>query len=86
MIAAQGGGATDAATGSLVPPERRSNIKGAGSPRPADLFRFSVGLENVGDLIGDIEDAPHGIRAHSSLGHRTRPRHNGWSSQNRANR
>jgi hypothetical protein len=78
MIAAHGDGATDAPTGSLVLPsiDRAS--------RPADLLGFSVGLENVGDLIGDIEDALHVIRAHSSLGHRARPRHNGWSSQNGA--
>jgi cystathionine gamma-synthase len=35
--------------------EHRSSIEGAGSPCPADLLRFSVGLEDVGDLIADIE-------------------------------
>jgi hypothetical protein len=35
--------------------EHRSSIEGAGSPCPADLLRFSVGLEDVGDLIGDTE-------------------------------
>jgi hypothetical protein len=67
MIAAHGDGATDAATGSLVLP---SIVRAS---TPADLLRSSVGLENVGALIGDIEDALHGIRAHSSLGHRARP-------------
>jgi cystathionine gamma-synthase len=35
--------------------EHRSSIEGAGSPCPADLLRFSVGLEDVGDLIADLE-------------------------------
>ena len=35
--------------------EHRSSIEGAGSPCPTDLLRFSVGLEDVGDLIADIE-------------------------------
>lgn len=37
--------------------EHRASIEGAGSPCPPDLLRFSVGLEHVGDLIADIEDA-----------------------------
>jgi cystathionine gamma-synthase len=37
--------------------EHRSSIEGAGSPCPADLLRFSVGLETIGDLIADIEQA-----------------------------
>lgn len=37
--------------------EHRSSIEGAGSPCPVDLLRFSVGLENVGDLIRDIDEA-----------------------------
>ena len=37
--------------------EHRSSIEGAGSPCPADLLRFSVGLEDVGDLIADIEQS-----------------------------
>jgi cystathionine gamma-synthase len=37
--------------------EHRSSIEGAGSPCPPDLLRFSVGLENIDDLIGDIERA-----------------------------
>ena len=35
--------------------EHRSSIEGAGSPCPTDLLRFSVGLENIEDLIADIE-------------------------------
>jgi len=37
--------------------EHRSSIEGASSPCPPDLLRFSVGLENIDDLIGDIERA-----------------------------
>jgi cystathionine gamma-synthase len=37
--------------------EHRSSIEGAGSPCPSDLLRFSVGLEDVGDLIADIEQS-----------------------------
>jgi cystathionine gamma-synthase len=37
--------------------EHRSSIEGAGSPCPPDLLRFSVGLEDVVDLIADIEGA-----------------------------
>jgi cystathionine gamma-synthase len=37
--------------------EHRSSIEGAGSPCPLDLLRFSVGLENIDDLIADIEQA-----------------------------
>ena len=39
--------------------EHRSSIEGAGSPCPSDLLRFSVGLEDVADLVGDIEAALH---------------------------
>lgn len=35
--------------------EHRSSIEGAGSSCPTDLLRFSVGLENIEDLIADIE-------------------------------
>jgi cystathionine gamma-synthase len=35
--------------------EHRSSIEGPNSPCPSDLLRFSVGLENVEDLIADIE-------------------------------
>jgi cystathionine gamma-synthase len=37
--------------------EHRSSIEGPGSPCPADLLRFSVGLENIDDLTADIEQA-----------------------------
>lgn len=37
--------------------EHRASIEGAGSPCPTDLLRFSVGLENIDDLIADIEQA-----------------------------
>jgi cystathionine gamma-synthase len=37
--------------------EHRASIEGPGSPCPADLLRLSVGIENVGDLIGDLEQA-----------------------------
>jgi cystathionine gamma-synthase len=37
--------------------EHRSSIEGAGSPCPPDLLRFSVGLENIEDLIADIEQS-----------------------------
>jgi cystathionine gamma-synthase len=40
--------------------EHRSSIEGPGSPCPADLLRFSVGLENIDDLIADIERALEG--------------------------
>ena len=37
--------------------EHRASIEGPGSPCPPDLLRLSVGLEDVGDLIGDLEQA-----------------------------
>jgi cystathionine gamma-synthase len=37
--------------------EHRASIEGPGTPCPADLLRFSVGLESAVDLIGDIEQA-----------------------------
>jgi cystathionine gamma-synthase len=37
--------------------EHRATIEGPGSPCPPDLLRFSVGLERVDDLIGDIQEA-----------------------------
>jgi cystathionine gamma-synthase len=40
--------------------EHRSSIEGPGSPCPPDLLRFSVGLENIDDLIADIERALEG--------------------------
>ena len=37
--------------------EHRASIEGSGSPAPPDLLRLSVGIENVGDLIEDLEQA-----------------------------
>ncbi|MCW5772462.1 MAG: PLP-dependent transferase [Rhodospirillaceae bacterium] len=37
--------------------EHRASVEGPASPVPADLLRLSVGIEDVGDLIGDLEDA-----------------------------
>ncbi len=42
-------------TESLI--EHRASVEGAGTPAPPDLLRLSVGLENVGDLIADLEQA-----------------------------
>ena len=37
--------------------EHRASVEGAGTPVPADLLRFSVGVEHVDDLIADLEQA-----------------------------
>jgi cystathionine gamma-synthase len=37
--------------------EHRASIEGAGSPVPSDLLRLSVGIEDPGDLIADLETA-----------------------------
>jgi cystathionine gamma-synthase len=37
--------------------EHRASVEGPGSPAPPDLLRLSVGLEHVGDLIADLEQA-----------------------------
>lgn len=37
--------------------EHRASIEGPGTPCPSDLLRLSVGLETVGDLIADLEQA-----------------------------
>lgn len=37
--------------------EHRASVEGVGSPCPPDLLRLSVGLEDAGDLIGDLEQA-----------------------------
>jgi len=37
--------------------EHRSSIEGAGTPAPANLLRLSVGVEDTGDLIADLEQA-----------------------------
>jgi cystathionine gamma-synthase len=41
--------------------EHRASIEGVGSPAPPDLLRLSVGIEDVGDLIGDLEQALTGV-------------------------
>ena len=42
-------------TESLI--EHRASVEGAGTPAPADLLRLSVGIEDSGDLIRDLEQA-----------------------------
>jgi cystathionine gamma-synthase len=37
--------------------EHRATVEGADSPFPDDLLRLSVGIEDIGDLIGDLERA-----------------------------
>jgi cystathionine gamma-synthase len=37
--------------------EHRASVEGAGTPAPADLLRLSVGVEDTGDLIADLEHA-----------------------------
>ncbi len=42
-------------TESLI--EHRASVEGAGTPAPADLLRLSVGIEDAGDLIADLDQA-----------------------------
>jgi cystathionine gamma-synthase len=37
--------------------EHRASVEGAHSPTPPDLLRLSVGIEDAGDLIADLEQA-----------------------------
>jgi cystathionine gamma-synthase len=37
--------------------EHRASVEGPGTPAPPDLLRLSVGIEDVGDLIADMEQA-----------------------------
>jgi len=37
--------------------EHRASVEGAGTPVPADLLRLSVGIEDAGDLVDDLEQA-----------------------------
>ena len=37
--------------------EHRASVEGAGTPAPADLLRLSVGIEDAGDLIADLDSA-----------------------------
>jgi len=48
-------------TESLI--EHRASVEGAGTPAPPDLLRLSVGIEDAGDLIADLEQALQ--RAHA---------------------
>jgi cystathionine gamma-synthase len=40
--------------------EHRASVEGADSPAPTDLLRLSVGIEDPGDLIADLESALRG--------------------------
>jgi cystathionine gamma-synthase len=37
--------------------EHRASVEGPGSPCPLDLLRLSVGIEDAGDLIKDLDRA-----------------------------
>ena len=37
--------------------EHRASVEGAGTPAPTNLLRMSVGIEDAGDLIADLEQA-----------------------------
>ena len=37
--------------------EHRASVEGAGTPAPPDLLRLSVGIEDTGDLIADLEQS-----------------------------
>jgi cystathionine gamma-synthase len=37
--------------------EHRASMEGSDSPCPVDLLRLSVGIENIDDLVGDIDQA-----------------------------
>jgi cystathionine gamma-synthase len=37
--------------------EHRASVEGVGTPAPPDLLRLSVGIEDCGDLIADLENA-----------------------------
>ncbi|MBI1774547.1 MAG: PLP-dependent transferase [Proteobacteria bacterium] len=41
--------------------EHRASIEGAGSPCPPDLLRLSVGIEDTGDLVADLDQALAGV-------------------------
>ena len=43
--------------------EHRASVEGAGTPAPPNLLRLSVGIEDVGDLIADLEQALEKARA-----------------------
>jgi cystathionine gamma-synthase len=37
--------------------EHRASVEGAGTPAASNLLRLSVGIEDTGDLIADLEQA-----------------------------
>jgi cystathionine gamma-synthase len=37
--------------------EHRASVEGPGTQCPPDLVRLSIGIENVNDLMGDLEQA-----------------------------
>jgi cystathionine gamma-synthase len=41
--------------------EHRKTVEGQASPTPDNLVRFSIGIENVNDLINDIEQGLAGL-------------------------
>jgi cystathionine gamma-synthase len=41
--------------------EHRKTVEGQASPTPDNLVRFSIGIENVNDLVSDIEQALNGL-------------------------
>ena len=43
--------------------EHRASVEGAGTPAPGDLLRLSVGIEDAGDLIADLEQALQAAQA-----------------------
>ena len=43
--------------------EHRASVEGPDTPCPRDLLRLSVGIEDVRDLIGDLEEALTRTRA-----------------------
>ena len=43
--------------------EHRGPVEGPGSPVPDDLVRLSVGIEDAGDLVADLEQALAGLPA-----------------------
>src|SRR5208283_3253994 len=47
--------------------EHRASIEGADSPVPADLLRLSVGIEDPGDLIADLDVALGTARSSTSI-------------------
>ncbi len=47
--------------------EHRGPVEGPSTPVPADLLRFSIGLEHPDDLIADLDQAlDHGVRGEPS--------------------